>query len=331
MVRNSWWQSRIWARDMKRIKHLLAGFLVILLAIVSPAASLDTNASKTPGINAPITEQNIVKILNRYDKDGAYIIKKQLAAGDDILSWFSNGRIIDGISIAVHEETHAYSICSMNETRYFAGRKRTIPVRHTQVFQTKKMASSIPKELRTFRYNTYVAKPIPNLASNVQGIYGLLNEFMAYRMSMNNTVCLYPYYEEKNADWDEWRVYINFCENGRLAYAEFKYYILHYLSYAKQHYPQVYRGIVANKPFCRAYREIEKEYEKQNTRYSKDLKKMQSVFAKKGYWMNISDESIVAGKNGKMMGIGRFTKDYKKLVKEMKKMKYVKLHRKLAG
>ena len=52
--------------------------MVILLAIVSPAASLDTNASKTPGINAPITEQNILKILNRYDKDGAYIIKKQL-------------------------------------------------------------------------------------------------------------------------------------------------------------------------------------------------------------------------------------------------------------
>lgn len=316
---------------MKRIKKVLTGFLIFLLLIGAPVFAQNVNAAKTPGIHAPVTEQNVLQILNKYDKDGAYIIKKQMAAGDDILSWFTQKRIIDCISIAVHEETHAYSIRGMNETNYFVGHKKTVPVRHTAIFQTKKMASSIPKRLRTFRYNTYVAKPVPNLASNVQGIYGLMNEFMAYRMSMNNTVALYPYYEENNADWDQWRVYINFCENGRLAYAEFKYYILHYLNYAKKNAPEVYRGIVSNKPLRMAYRAIEKDYAKLNAKYNKDLKKLQVHFAQKGYRMQISDDSIMIEKNGSMRGIGRFTGDYKKLIKEMKKETYTKLHRKLAG
>lgn len=316
---------------MKKMQRWLAGFLFLVCLVCSPVSSLEAAAAKTPGIYARITEQNIQKILDKYDKDGAYIIKKQLAAGDDILAWFTEGRIIDSIPIAVHEETHAYSIRTMYQTNYFVGHKKTVPVRHTAVYQTKKMASSIPKRLRTFRYNTYIAKPVPNLASNIQGIYGLLNEFMAYRMSMNNTVALFPYYKEKKADWDQWKVYINFCENGRLAYAEFKYYILHYLSYAKMHAPDVYRGILANEPLRRAYREIEKDYARLNAKYDKDLKKLQPYFAKKGYRMAINDSSILIEKNGRMMGVGRFTADYKKLVKELKKGKYLQMHRKLAG
>lgn len=316
---------------MERIKKILAGWLVFVLLLAAPAASYEAEAAKMPGINAKVTEQNVMKILNRYDKDGAYILKKQMTAGDDVLRWFSGGRIIDGISIAVHEETHVYSIHRIDETNYFVGNQKTIPVRHTAVFRTKEMASSVPKRLRTFRYNTYVAKPTQNLASDIQGAYGLMNEFMAYRMSMNNTVALYPYYKAQNANWDQWTVYINYCENGRLAYAEFKYYILHYLDYAKKHYPSVYRGIVGNRAFCRAYRMIEKSYAKLNTRYEKDLKKLREVFAKKGYQMQVTEESVTVRKDSKIMGIGRFTADYRKLVKEMKKGRYQKVHRRLAG
>lgn len=32
------------------------------------------------------------------------------------------------------------------------------------------------------------------------------------------------------------------CENERQAYAELKYYILHYLYYAKKHYQDIYKG-----------------------------------------------------------------------------------------
>lgn len=316
---------------MERIRRILAGWLIFTLMLLAPAAAQDISAAKIPGFGAKVTEQNVLKILNRYDKDGAYIVKKQMAAGDDILEWFTTGRMIDGISIAVHEETHAYSIRRLDETNYFVGNKTTIPVRHTAIYQTRKMAKSIPKRLRTFRYPTYVSKPIANMASNIQGAYGLMNEFMAYRMSMNNTVCLYPYYVDKDADWDKWKVYINLCENGRLAYAEFKYYILHYLYYAKNHYPKVYQGIVKNKPFCRVYRTIEKSYARLNEKYEKDLKKLKGIFLNKGYQMTVTDAGIELRIGRSIMGIGRFTADYKKLVKEMKKGKYQAVHKKLVG
>lgn len=316
---------------MKRIQRILAGWLAFVFLLAAPVASYEAEAAKMPGINAKATEQNVMKLLNRYDKDGAYILKKQIAAGDDVLRWFSGGRIIDRISIAVHEETHVYSIRRMDETRYYVGNQKTIPVRHTAVFRTKEMASSIPKRLRTFRYNTYVAKPTQNLASDIQGAYGLMNEFMAYRMSMNNTVALYPYYKAQHADWDQWTVYINYCENGKLAYAEFKYYILHYLDYAKRHNPGVYRGIVGNQAFCRAYRMIEKSYAKLNAKYGKDLKRLKEVFAKQGYQMQVTDESVTVQKDWKVMGIGRFTADYRKLLKEMKKERYRRVHGRLAG
>ena len=47
-----------------------------------------------------------------------------------------------------------------------------------------------------------------------------------------------------------------------MAYAEFKYYILNYLYYAKKHHPDVYKGIVNNKEFCKAYKTLESSYAK---------------------------------------------------------------------
>lgn len=51
---------------------------------------------------------------------------------------------------------------------------------------------------------------------------------MTYRASMNTVVSLYPHYGSQKLDWNIRPVYVRDCENGRLAYAEFKYYILHY-------------------------------------------------------------------------------------------------------
>ena len=251
------------------------------MLISLPVSSFEVSAaSKIPGFKAKVTEKNILKILNKYDKDGAYVMKKQINKGDNILWWFSNARIIDGMNTAVHEETHGYSHSygtysfSGTTTAYFVGNKKTVYVPHTTVYQSKEMANSIPKRLRTFRYNTYVAKPSAYLSSNVDGAYGLMNEFMAYRMGMSTTIALFPYYKAKKAGWDEWQVFINNCENDRLAYAEFKYYILNYLYYAKKHHPDVYNGIVNNKEFCKAYRTLESSYVKLIKEYEKDLKKI---------------------------------------------------------
>ncbi len=322
---------------MKMLKRFLAGILAVVLLISLPVSSFEVSAaSKIPGFKAKVTEKNILKILNKYDKDGAYVMKKQINKGDNILWWFSNARIIDGMNTAVHEETHGYSHSygtysfSGTTTAYFVGNKKTVYVPHTTVYQSKEMANSIPKRLRTFRYNTYVAKPSAYLSSNVDGAYGLMNEFMAYRMGMSTTIALFPYYKAKKAGWDEWQVFINNCENDRLAYAEFKYYILNYLYYAKKHHPDVYNGIVNNKEFCKAYRTLESRYVKLIKEYEKDLKKIKKEMKAAGYQMQISDEMImVYSSQGAGTGTGRFTSDYNKLQKELRKDKYLSIHRKL--
>lgn len=95
---------------MKVLKRLLAGILAVALLISLPTSSFEVSAaSGIPGFKAKVTEKNILKILNKYDKDGAYIMKKQMEKGDNILTWFSGGRMLDGMNTAVHEETHGYS------------------------------------------------------------------------------------------------------------------------------------------------------------------------------------------------------------------------------
>lgn len=315
------------------ITRLITALLAMLIFLSAPASTLECAAAKAPGFNAKITQKNILNLLNRYDTDGAYIMKKRIQAGDNVLGWFNtNGRIIDGIDTAVHEETHAYSFQKAYQHSYFIGKKKTIHVPTTNVYPSKKMASSIPKRLRTLRYNTYVAKPTPNLTSNVDGAYGLLNEFMAYRAGMNTTISLYSYYAAQNAGWDQWQVFLNSCENNRLAYAEFKYYILHYLSYAKKHYPKVYKGILNNRKFCQAYKRLESSYVKLINSYEKDLKKIQKLMKKQGRTMEITESTlwISTGPYSKT-GIGRYTADYKRLQKEIKKSAYAAIHKKLVA
>lgn len=322
---------------MKKKNRFIAKVLifVMLFQVIAcmPAAGGDVQAvSAVPVINAKVSKNNVLKILNRYDKDGAYILKKQIAKGDNVMRWFSGGTAIaDRVSTAVHEETHAYSYSYRKKKgmAYFVGKKKTVYVPRTKVYRTKKMAKSIPGNLRTFRYNTYVARPAKYLSSNVDGAYGLLNEFMAYRTGMNTSVSLFPYYAGQDADWNAWSGYIMECENGKLAYAEFKYYILHYLSYAKKHYPKVYKGMVNNRQFCTAYRKIESGYAKLIRQYEKDLKNMQSLMAKKGYQIEIADDTVWIHYAGYGTGVSRYSADYQKLQAELSKGKYKAIHKKL--
>lgn len=317
---------------MKQIKRTISILLALILIIMSPVSSYEPEAAqRVPSVNAKVTAKNIHALLKKYDPDGAYIMQKQIAKGDDICVWFSDqDRIINSINTAIHEETHGYSFAyskGYRHTAYFTGKKKAVHVTHTKVYRSKMMAGSIPKRLRTFRYNTYVAKPRANLASDVQGVYGLLNEFMAYQRGMNTTVLLFPYLRKQDADWGAWKSYISGCENDRQAYGEFKYYILHYLYYAKKHYPDIYKGIMNNRQFCRAYKALEKNFRKCIRQYETDLEKVKAIVAAHpGYWLEVTEDEVMLRYDGDGTGIGRYTAEYEKLSKEVGKKKYKSIH-----
>ena len=307
---------------MKTWKRYVCILLSLCLLLCLPAA--EVSAASILKLDAKLTEKNVMKLLNKYDKNGAFILKETKRPGTSFLNWWiGGGRIVDGVDTAVHEQCHDY-LGGFYGIRVFIGNKKSINVTYTDVYPSKKMASSIPKKLRTMRYSTYVAEPMEYLTSDVNGAYGLMNEFTAYSWGMNNTVSLYPYYAKFPATMDTWETFINHGANDRLAYAEFNYYILHYLYYAKKHYPKVYKGIINNKNFREAYRIIEKKFRSNIALYEKDLKKIVKKVKAAGGSAWYDEFFYIDG-----LGTGIFTADNQRLCKEIKKTKYQKIYKAL--
>lgn len=256
----------------KSWKKIIALILTVCLFVITPY--MTAYSAGVPGLNAPATRKNVMKLLYRYDKNGAYLLKTTKKYGDYMVWFFKGQRITDTIDVAVHEQCHVYTwtrVKSFHENNIYIGNKKKIRVKFSKIFRTKKMARSIPKRCRTFRYPVYISKADPKLTANQDGIYGLMDEFNAYHWGMNTNVALYKYYKRFGLESDAWDTFVDIGLNGKQAYAEFKYYILHYLYYAKKHYPKVYRGIMANKNFKRAYRKTEKHYAKLIRQFDKEL------------------------------------------------------------
>lgn len=275
--------------------------------------------------NAEINEENILELLDTYDPDGAYIIHFSLDEGNDILTWFDNGeKIIDGVGTAVHEETHRYILQNhlAGEEEIYIGDGQSVHVTYTEVFDSSEMAAQVPAELQTFRFDNYVGNPDANMASDIDGIYGLLNEFTAYCWDLNNTVCLYDYYKAEANSNEDWLSYINQIDNGRMTYAEFNYYILNYLSYAKENHPDVYDGVVSNESFTSAYLTIENKYRsliETTDQYIDEIVKE--------YNGEKDGNAIYFGSTGTALS----EEDYMKLVNETSKAEYQEIYQTLGG
>ncbi len=301
--------------------------LAILLLISEPVAAA------VPGPNASITEARILKLAKKYDHSAYCLLKAYKKRGRSLKEWSGERtRLTQVMEVTTHETCHAYMGGTLNCTKYYIGNGKTVRVAHTKIFRSKKMASSIPSSLRTFRYATYVGDPVANLGANVSGVYGLLNEFTAYFWGMHINNAMIPYYEKYCTNFDMLWDYMSGCENCKMAYSEFRYYILHYLYYAKKHSPDVYRGIIRNTQFRRVYKLINKKYINHIKKYEKELKRLTHLLETYGYDMIVTDDHILIYDGdawGYVFGIGRFTEEYNKLTKACKKTKYASIEKKL--
>ena len=212
--------------------------------------------------NAPITRENILTLLDAYDPDGAFIIRNSSA--ETLMQWFGGATELgagaySSMNTAVHEQCHSFANTPHNYSEYiYTGNGNYIVVPYTETFPSKEMASSIPETLRTFRFGTYVdtdENSVPGMDPNLEGtqqygIYGLLNEFTAYCWGCNNDVALQDYLTENGMD--VWRK-----PNTLGSYIEFRYYILHYMLYAREHHPDIYQGILNNVEFRTAFSTVD--------------------------------------------------------------------------
>lgn len=320
--------KKIMLWKMKYFRQSLC-FLLALIMGLCMAALPQSVAAAVPGLDAKVTKKNIMKVIKSCDSDGAYILRTATKRGDNICTWWGSGETItQGLSTAVHEECHGY-IHGFGTLNIYTGKKKQIKVPETEVFRTKKIAKSIPKKLRTSRYELYVAnkEKTKYLSSDVDGVYGLMNEFTAYYWGMHTTVALYDYYKKQGNTLEIWQSYMYDVAGGdeRLSYPEFKYFILTYLIYAKKHYPQIYKKIIANKKFAKAYVTIDKKFAKLQKQYIKNLNEICNNLRKQGYECGIDgDYFSIEGR-----GIGIAQSDYEKFQKVLKKSKYTKMQKKL--
>ena len=108
--------------------------------------------------------------------------------------------------------------------------------------------------------------------------------------------------------------------------------MLHYLYYAKKHVPDVYKGIVRNKQFCRVYKKIEKKFVNQIKKKKKELKRLPPLLKKHGYVMIVTDEHVLIYDRDAqipMFALGRFTTEYNRLIRASHKSKYAAMEKRL--
>ena len=233
-----------------------------------------------PSPSAPLTEENIFALLDNLDPDGAWILRAsdtdysnathyvngvKVEAADNFMRYFfsdmgSSFGVAAGktLSTAVHEECHGFTRLPATynqgkwnyQERIYTGQGKYITVAFTDTFPTEEMSRLLPANLRSSRYNTYVSEGA-SASANQQGIYGLLNEFAAYCWGMNTALKTFDYVNGRSS---------NSYSNEFVSYAEFRFWILSYMLYARENHPEVYQGILDNDNFRLAFTAIDAEF-----------------------------------------------------------------------
>lgn len=279
-----------------------------------------SDCSDAPDLDAPVSLDGVYAILDAIDPDGAYLLRDTVRRGDDPLVWWTGAsRLSSRLSVAVHEQCHAYASYngSWGHTAIYLGDGTHLVVPETDVFNSLEMAPTIPEELRTFRYS-YVGEAQQYLTSQVNGPYGLLDELAAYCWGTNTDVLLYDYYLAKATSTKDWLEYVHLLTDEYYAYVEFKYFILHYLVYAQEHDPAVYRGIVGNTAFRTAYSAIDDRFATVVAAVQQRLDDVADHLRQEGRRVSMSDDFFYVDGSG----TGIFLSEYVLLSTELAKPVY---------
>lgn len=302
--------------------------ILILLILVYPLHAQTI-------LSIPQKKQYAMELLKKYDPEGWYVVNKvnRLAINNDIDRYADENTrksVRETLGTVVHEVNHGYSALMAWKLRYrerdqyscyYLGDTTHILVKHTPVFLTEEIGKHIRSELHTFRFDTYVYNPKEKIkiTSNTQGIYGLLDEWNSYYHGTKTDVHLYKWYEENSKGTPEdWRNYFSTVGSVINAYAEFKFYCLAYLLYAKENKPEVYNGIMNNKEFITAFLTVNERYGALVEDYLQIKKTILKRLQSKGAKVSEDDEWIFI--NGE--GTGNFINEYKILMAEIELPQY---------
>jgi hypothetical protein len=247
-----------------------------------------------------ISEQWVLETLRKYSPSSFSIINQYKINGTSISfegSTISSNMehlefckmkdiksFLSSISTTVHETTHAFDsqipymlakqglfkFNNFSNEGFIFDENTKIGYNYPEIkfFQSRELASVIPENLRTFRFNTYVVPESNFQSTQSSGIIGLLDEFNAYYHGSKVIFDLLPVYKEAYGNNFLWSWSSDFAANAD-AFYEFDFWIKEYLLYAKSNNPALYETLKSDQTFKSIYKNIRLRFSSLITQYEK--------------------------------------------------------------
>ncbi len=298
-------------------------------------------------------EEKALALLKKYNHDGYFIITEYIKSPssykfgnssmsiskDNSFKHYIDGTktqdIVNSLGTVVHEMNHAftgiyaYQKIKNNDFDYdciYIKDKKYIIVKYTETFPSKLIEKIVPKKLQTFRFSTYISKSSKYQSTQSSGIYGLLDEFNAYYQGTKTDFLMYDYYlNETKGEIKDWQSFMRNFDGTYFAYAEFRFYILKYLIYAKKNEKEIYENIIVNNSFKEAFNTVDTEFSKLISDYFILRTKLLKNLEQEGHRTSIDNEFTYIGDTG----TGNYISVYNLLMNEMKQTKYKTIINKL--
>lgn len=192
--------------------------------------------------------------------------------------------LINDYTVMVHETTHHFNVCDGYnwETKLYNQRILIEPgisivYRHTPTFNSDLFISIVPRDApkKIFRYVTYVGRG-STTSSNLSGIYGLMDEFSAYRNGTRSSLEAAKTAISLN-DVEKIKIFLGQSISEYFAYYEFRLFIAWYLEWGQKNRPVVYKEIMDNKNLRIAFTLLDDGF-------LEDIKELENIAMKYSSW-----------------------------------------------
>jgi len=225
-----------------------------------------------------------LQLLKSYDKLPS---KLEIERGESVISstkstdalyFLEDGNqesALISMSTNVHEIGHAYGglihfaqlmNCNCTQTIQFEdiqqgfyhapGEEYWIEIEEEYIFPSRELSETIPYELQTFRYDTYIEG---TSSTQAHGVIGLLDELNAYYLGSKYQYDMLPVYKEVFGS-DYLNQWVKHSASEMTAFFEFDFFIKEYLLYAKNYEPATYHYLRNSAAFRKAYQTTQRKY-----------------------------------------------------------------------
>lgn len=294
--------------------------VVLLLSAVGISAQYNTRTQKA---------KFLMDFCKKYYPDGVQVLNHEAESLD--FTEYADGttdlEILRHISTVIHETYHGYEsdFCDgeWECVGYYFGDGIGFSASIGNVFNTTELDKVIPASLKdedfNSRYDPYIVGDM-EISSHTEGLYGIMEEMNAYYLGAEAALATWDYYLDryKGKYVEDWGApYFSQVGSDILALHQFRFFVAWYLEYARDHYPVVYRELMADQRLRLAYTLLEIRFTRAEEEYNSRLTEFSSKATTTRTRVYVEDNFLWFVTGGSGSGTGVFTEDMKKLDKAL--------------